>query len=109
MSLQIVNAINAFPDAPIVDVNLSEASDLNGDGVVLNSSITYEGTTRPDVTVKVERLEGENSTTLQNSSASSTGTLQRAFTTDGAHQSLAVHRLRSTWSFRIDRAHREAG
>ncbi len=33
--LQIVNAINDFPDAPIIDVNLSEASDLNSDEVVL--------------------------------------------------------------------------
>ena len=73
--LQIVNAINDFPDAPTVDVNLSDASDLNGDQVVLTSSITYEGTTNPNVSLKVERLDGaSDSTVVASSVASATGT-----------------------------------
>ncbi len=73
--LQIVNAINDFPDAPSLDVNLSEASDLNSDEVVLVSSVTYEGTARPNATLKVERLEGESSTVVLNSVASATGAI----------------------------------
>ena len=72
--LQIVNAINQFPDAPTLDVNLTQASDLNGDQVVLASSIVYAGTSRPNVSLKVERLEGASSTVIQNGVASSTGT-----------------------------------
>ena len=72
--LQIVNAINQFPDAPTLDVNLSQASDLNGDQVVLSSSITFEGTTRPDMSLKVERLEGESSTVVHNAVAAANGT-----------------------------------
>ncbi len=72
--LQIVNAINQFPDAPTIDVGLSQASDLNSDQVVLASNIVYEGTTKPNMSLKVERLEGANSTVVANSVASATGT-----------------------------------
>ncbi len=72
--LQIINAINDFPDAPTIDVNLSDASDLNGDGVVLSSSIAYVGTSKPNVAVKVERLEGESRTLVIETVASATGT-----------------------------------
>lgn len=71
--LQIINAINQFPDAPSIDVNLSQASDLNSDQVVLVSNIVYEGTARPNATLKVERIEGASSTVVLSSVASATG------------------------------------
>ena len=59
--LRIVNAINRFPDPPTLNVKLSAASDLNADQVVLVSDVVYIGTATPNVSVKVERLEGEQS------------------------------------------------
>ncbi|MGN6544242.1 MAG: dockerin type I domain-containing protein, partial [Aureliella sp.] len=58
-ALRVVNAINQFPDAPTLDVNLSQASDGNGDQVVLTSDVVYEGASVPNISIKVERLEGE--------------------------------------------------
>lgn len=72
--LQIINAINDFPDEPVVDVNLSQASDLNADQVVLSSDVTYEGTARPNATLTVERLDGDSIEVITDSAvASATG------------------------------------
>lgn len=79
-ALLVVNAINQFPDAPTLQVGLSQASDANGDHVVLTPNVVYEGTSVPNISVKVERLEGELSTVQLQTTASSNGTLQLPLT-----------------------------
>lgn len=73
--LQIVNAINQFPDDPTLDIALSLSSDMNGDQVVLVPDITYEGTTQPNASLTVERIDGDSIVVLSSSVASETGAL----------------------------------
>lgn len=74
--LMVVNAINQFPDAPSLTVKLSTASDRNGDQVVLVPEVMYQGTSAPGIQVKVERLEGEQSTVAAQTTASASGEFQ---------------------------------
>ncbi len=72
-ALQIINAINQFPDAPTLNINLTDASDLNGDGVVLNSNVAYEGSSSPNIKYTVEKVEGEQATPLFDDTADADG------------------------------------
>lgn len=92
-ALRVVNAINQFPDAPTLDVNLSQASDGNGDQVVLTSDVVYEGASVPNISIKVERLEGEAATLALQTTASSNGSFQLPLTL-----SEPINRLRFTVS-----------
>lgn len=81
--LQIVNAINQFPDGPTLAVRLTEASDRNGDQVVLQSGIHYQGTSTPHVLVKVERLvAGQSNVVVFQTTASSMGEFEVPLTLD---------------------------
>lgn len=92
-ALLVVNAINQYPDAPTLDVGLSQSSDGNGDGVVLNPAVVYEGTSVPNISVKVERLEGEQATAVLETTASANGQLHLPLTLGDA-----INHLRFTVS-----------
>ncbi len=97
--LLVVNAINQFPDAPTLTVNLSTASDRNGDDVVLTPNVSFVGASTPNVNVKVEYLVDGHDTiptnipTLFSTTASANGTFELPITL-----SAPVNHLRFTVS-----------
>lgn len=82
--LKIVNAINQFPDAPTLAVELAAASDGNRDQVVLVPDVTYVGSSMPNVSVRVERIEGEQTTLAVAATAGATGQFELPLTLDQA-------------------------
>ena len=63
--LQVINAINQYPNAPTLSVALSEASDLNRNEVVLSADVDFEVRTTPNSKLLVEFLDGETVLTAQ--------------------------------------------
>lgn len=72
-ALLIVNVINQNPDPPSLSAGLAEASDPNGDEVVLSSQVVYTGVTAANAHVALQLVDGNQAVETVRVSADAQG------------------------------------
>ena len=58
-ALAVINALISFPNAPALVVGIAPESDPDANGVVLESSVTFQGQTTPGVQLSISSTDGQ--------------------------------------------------